>query len=106
MERLEQVVWNLLSNAVKFTPKEGRVEVRLKFVNSTAQLIVKDTGKVISADFLPYVFEHFRQADGTTTRSHGELGLGLAIVRYPVEMHNGTIYVVSDGDGKGATFTV
>lgn len=105
-ERLQQIVWNLLSNAIKFTPREGRVEVRLESVNASAQMTVKDTGKGISADFLPYVFERFRQADGTTTRKHGGLGLGLAIVRHLVEMHNGTVNVASDGEGMGATFTV
>lgn len=105
-ERLQQVVWNLLSNAVKFTPKGGRIEVRLEQVNSTAQIAVRDTGQGISAEFLPYVFERFRQADGTSTRLHGGLGLGLAIVRHLVEMHNGTVYAASDGEGTGATFTV
>lgn len=105
-ERLQQVVWNLLSNAVKFTPKGGRIEVRLEPVNSTAQLTVRDTGQGISAKFLPYVFERFRQADGTSTRLHGGLGLGLAIVRHLVEMHNGRVYAASDGEGRGATFTV
>jgi CheY-like chemotaxis protein len=105
-ERLQQVAWNLLSNAVKFTPHGGRVEVRLEQVNSTAQIVVRDTGKGISADFLSNVFERFRQADATTTRSHGGLGLGLAIVRQLVEMHNGIVYVASEGEGKGATFTV
>ncbi len=105
-ERLQQVVWNLLSNAVKFTPKGGRVEVRLEQVNSTAQITVKDTGQGISGEFLPYVFERFRQADGTSTRLHGGLGLGLAIVRHLVEMHNGSVYAASDGEGTGATFTV
>lgn len=105
-ERLQQVVWNLLSNAVKFTPKGGRIEVRLEQVNSTAQIAVRDTGQGISTEFLPYVFERFRQADGTSTRLHGGLGLGLAIVRHLVEMHNGTVYAASDGKGTGATFTV
>ncbi|MGF1934182.1 MAG: ATP-binding protein [Nostoc sp. ChiQUE02] len=105
-ERLQQVVWNLLSNAIKFTPSGGRVEVHLKQVNSNAQITVSDTGKGISADFLPYIFERFRQADSTTTRTEGGLGLGLAIVRYLVEMHSGTVYAVSEGEGRGATFTV
>jgi PAS domain S-box-containing protein len=105
-DRLQQIVWNLLSNAVKFTNRGGRVEVRLEQVNSIAQITVKDTGKGISADFLPYVFDRFLEADGTTTRSHGGLGLGLAIARHLVEMHNGTVHAASDGEGKGATFRV
>ncbi|MBC1224503.1 response regulator [Nostoc sp. UCD121] len=105
-ERLQQVVWNLLSNAVKFTPSGGRVEICLKQVNSNAQISVSDTGKGISPDFLPYIFERFRQADSTTTRVDGGLGLGLAIVRHLVEIHSGTVYAVSEGEGRGATFTV
>ncbi|QHG19115.1 ATP-binding protein [Nostoc sp. ATCC 53789] len=105
-ERLQQVVWNLLSNAVKFTPSGGRVEVCLKQVNSNAQISVSDTGKGISIDFLPYIFERFRQADSTTTRVDGGLGLGLAIVRHLVEIHSGTVYAASEGEGRGATFTV
>jgi PAS domain S-box-containing protein len=111
-ERLQQVVWNLLTNAIKFTPCGGRVQVRLERGTADplgcpcAQIAVKDTGKGISPDFLPYVFERFRQADGATTRSHGGLGLGLAIVRHLVEMHNGTVYAASEGEGRGATFTV
>ncbi|BAY49047.1 multi-sensor hybrid histidine kinase [Scytonema sp. HK-05] len=105
-DRLQQVLWNLLSNAVKFTPSGGRIEIRLEQVNSMAQITVTDTGAGISADFLPYVFERFRQADGTSTRANSGLGLGLAIVRHLVEMHNGTVYATSDGEGLGATFTV
>ena len=105
-ERLQQIVWNLLSNAIKFTPQGGCVEVRLEQVNSTAQITVKDTGKGINPAFLPYVFDRFRQADSTTTRSHGGLGLGLAIVRHLVEMHNGMVDAASEGEGKGATFIV
>ncbi|MEH2183019.1 PAS domain-containing hybrid sensor histidine kinase/response regulator [Nostoc sp.] len=105
-ERLQQVVWNLLSNAVKFTPNGGRVQVYLEQVNSNVQITVSDTGKGISADFLPYVFERFRQADSTTTRTDNGLGLGLAIVYHLVEMHSGTVYAVSEGEGQGATFTV
>ena len=105
-DRLQQVLWNLLSNAVKFTPSGGRIEIRLEQVNSMAQITVSDTGAGISADFLPYVFERFRQADGTSTRANGGLGLGLAIVRHLVEMHNGTVYATSDGEGLGATFMV
>ncbi|MGF2035561.1 MAG: ATP-binding protein [Nostoc sp. CmiVER01] len=106
VERLQQVVWNLLSNAVKFTPSGGRIEVHLKQVNSNAQITVSDTGKGISADFLPFIFERFRQADSTTTRAEGGLGLGLSIVRYIVEMHSGTVHAASEGEGRGATFTV
>ena len=105
-DRLQQIVWNLLSNAVKFTPEGGCVEVQLEHVDSYAQIRVSDTGKGISAEFLPYVFDRFRQADSTTTRSHGGLGLGLAIVRQLVELHGGTVGVESLGEGQGATFTV
>ena len=104
--RLQQVVWNLMSNAVKFTPKKGRVQVRLERVNSHVELVVSDTGAGIRPDFLPYVFERFRQADGGTTRRTGGLGLGLAIVRHIVEMHGGTVEASSAGEGKGATFRV
>ena len=110
--RLQQVVWNLLSNAIKFTPKGGRVEVRLEcsLDNLTdspyAQIQVIDTGKGIHPEFLPYVFERFRQENSTTTRSHGGLGLGLAIVRYLVEQHGGSVQAFSQGEGMGATFTV
>jgi hypothetical protein len=105
-ERLQQVVWNLLSNAVKFTPKGGRVQVRLERVNSHVEIVVSDTGRGISADVLPYVFERFRQADSSTTREHSGLGLGLAIVRHLVELHGGTVRAESAGEGQGATFTV
>jgi PAS domain S-box-containing protein len=142
--RLQQVIWNLLTNAIKFTPKGGRVEVRLELVEAEedgdggdggdrgdrgglltsppsppsppslsllpssryAQITVSDTGKGIGAEFLPYVFERFRQADNSITRSYGGLGLGLAIVRHLVELHGGTVYASSTGEGKGATFTV
>lgn len=105
-ERLEQVVSNLLSNAIKFTPNGGRVEVRLEQVGSLAQITVTDTGQGISADFLPFIFERFRQADASKTRSQSGLGLGLAIVRHLVELHGGTVYAASEGEGKGTTFTV
>lgn len=105
-DRLQQVIWNLLSNAIKFTPKGGKVEVQLERADSHAQIKVIDTGIGISTDFLPYVFDRFRQADSTTTRSHGGLGLGLAIVRHLVELHSGTVHVESNGDGQGATFSV
>lgn len=104
--RLQQVVWNLVSNAVKFTPAGGRVDVRVEQVDTYAQIQVIDTGKGISPDFLPYVFDYFRQADSATTRKFGGLGLGLAIVRHLVELHGGTIFAESRGEGQGATFTV
>ncbi|WP_414585708.1 ATP-binding protein [Scytonema sp. PCC 10023] len=113
-DRLQQVVWNLLSNAIKFTPDGGRVKVRLSVVSGSeqqatdnyAQIQVSDTGKGISPDFLPYVFDRFRQADSTSTRSNKGLGLGLAIARHLVELHGGTIQAESPGIGQGATFTV
>ncbi|WP_416668608.1 PAS domain-containing sensor histidine kinase [Egbenema bharatensis] len=133
--RLQQIVWNLLSNAVKFTPEGGQIEVRLEQVRGNhlsvavtdpqpmlhpplpiphspfptpehAQITVRDTGKGIQPDFLPHVFEYFRQADSTTTRKFGGLGLGLAIVRHLVELHGGTVQVESEGEGRGATFIV
>jgi signal transduction histidine kinase len=106
-ERLRQVVWNLLSNAAKFTPQGGRIEVRLELINSCAQIRVSDTGMGIAPDFLPHVFDPFgfRQAV-STTRSHGGFGLGLATVRHLVELHGGTIYAESPGEGQGATFAV
>ncbi len=104
--RLQQVVWNLLSNAIKFTPRGGRVQVRLERVNSHVEVSVSDTGSGIPADFLPHVFDRFRQADQKTTRQHGGMGLGLAIVRHLVELHGGTVRAESAGEGQGATFTV
>ncbi len=104
--RLQQVVWNLLANAAKFTPAGGQITVALTQVGNCAQLQVKDNGKGIAPNFLPYVFEHFRQEDGATTRQFGGLGLGLAIVRQIVELHGGTVKAESEGEGKGATFTV
>ncbi|GAX42480.1 signal transduction histidine hinase [Tolypothrix sp. NIES-4075] len=104
--RIQQVVWNLLSNAIKFTPPQGRVEITLKYIDSMAQIQVSDTGKGISADFLPYVFDRFRQADSTLTRQNTGLGLGLTIVRNLVEAHGGTVHAESLGEGLGATFTV
>jgi signal transduction histidine kinase/ActR/RegA family two-component response regulator len=104
--RLQQVIWNLLSNAVKFTPEGGRVDISLIQVGTQAHIQITDTGKGISADFLPYVFDRFRQEDGSTTRKFGGLGLGLAIVRQLVELHGGTVTVGSGGEGQGATFTV
>jgi signal transduction histidine kinase/DNA-binding NarL/FixJ family response regulator len=104
--RLQQVVWNLLSNAIKFTERGGSVEVRLERSESNLALVVRDTGRGIEPDFLPYVFERFRQADSATTRQYGGLGLGLAIVKQIVEMHGGSVAAASAGTGKGATFTV
>jgi PAS domain S-box-containing protein len=104
--RLQQVVWNLVSNAVKFTPRNGRVQVRLERVNSHLEIVVSDTGIGIQPEFLPHVFERFRQADAATTRKTGGLGLGLAIVRHIVEMHGGTVEASSGGEGQGATFRV
>jgi PAS domain S-box-containing protein len=104
--RLQQVVWNLVSNAVKFTPAGGVVRVRFQTNQHQALLAVSDTGQGISAEFLPYVFDRFRQAEGSSTRAQGGLGLGLAIVRHLVEMHGGMVQVESPGIGKGATFTV
>ena len=104
--RLQQVVWNLLSNAIKFTPSGGRIEVKVKRAAGNMQLRVSDTGHGISADFLPYIFDRFRQADGTTTRNHGGLGLGLAIVRHLVELHGGSIEADSKGLAEGATFSI
>lgn len=104
--RLQQVVWNLLSNAVKFTSEGGQIEIRLEQIDNKAQIQVIDTGKGINPEFLPHVFEYFRQEDGATTRRFGGLGLGLAIVRHLVELHGGTVQAASPGEGKGATFTV
>jgi PAS domain S-box-containing protein len=104
--RLQQVIWNLLSNATKFTPKGGTIEVRLAAVDQSVAVTVADNGQGISADFLPYVFDRFRQADGSTTRIHGGLGLGLAIARYIVEAHGGTVEVTSPGANQGSTFVV
>jgi signal transduction histidine kinase/DNA-binding response OmpR family regulator len=104
--RLQQIVWNLFSNAVKFTPEGGRINVSLERHGEHAQIAISDTGQGIDARFLPFIFDRFRQADGSTTRKYGGLGLGLAIVRHLVELHGGTIKVRSDGVGQGATFTV
>ncbi|MEQ8381838.1 MAG: HAMP domain-containing sensor histidine kinase [Coleofasciculus sp. A1-SPW-01] len=104
--RLQQIVWNLLSNAVKFTPKGGQIQVRLEQIEDQAQIQVSDTGIGIHAEFLPFVFDRFRQEDGSLTRSHGGIGMGLAIVRYLVELQGGTVWAESPGSGQGATFTV
>ncbi len=105
-ERLQQVVWNLVSNAIKFTPEGGRVDVRLECVDSHLELTVRDTGRGIAPEFLPYLFERFRQADPSSTRALGGLGLGLAIVRHLVELHGGTVEAESAGEGKGTTVRV
>jgi PAS domain S-box-containing protein len=104
--RLQQVAWNLLSNAIKFTPRGGHVDVVLRQVDSHTELEVSDDGQGIPVDFLPFVFDRFRQADGTTTRTHNGLGLGLAIVRHLVELHGGTVRAESGGEGQGAAFIV
>lgn len=105
-QRLQQVIWNLLSNAIKFTPVHGNIEVTLKRVESNARLMITDSGEGIGEEFLPYVFDRFRQADNTSTRAHGGLGVGLSIVRNLVEMHGGSVSAASQGKGKGACFTV
>ncbi|HEX8172510.1 MAG TPA: ATP-binding protein [Thermoanaerobaculia bacterium] len=106
VDRLQQVVWNLLANAVKFTPRDGSVTVRLERVEAHCELTVTDTGEGISPTFLPYVFDRFSQADSSSTRAHGGLGLGLGIVRHLVELHGGTVQAFSNGEGEGATFAV
>lgn len=106
VQRIQQVAWNLLSNAVKFTPKGGRVQIVVERRGSAVAIVVADTGQGIGADFLPYVFDRFRQADSGHTRAHGGLGLGLAIVKQLVELHGGTVTAESEGLGKGAVFTV
>jgi CheY-like chemotaxis protein/two-component sensor histidine kinase len=105
-DRLQQVVLNLVSNAIKFTPQCGRVEARLERADAHLELIVKDTGQGISPEFLPHVFERFRQADSSVARAHGGLGLGLSITKRLVEMHDGSIHAESEGEGRGSTFTV
>ena len=104
--RLQQILWNLLSNAVKFTPKRGHIQVRVAREGANAAISVKDNGKGITKEFLPYVFERFRQADGSLTRKYGGLGLGLAIARHLTELHGGTIEVESAGENQGSVFTV
>jgi CheY-like chemotaxis protein len=104
--RLQQVIWNLLSNAVKFTPARGAVVITVRRANHHVNIEVADTGVGIRRDVLPFIFDRFRQADSSTTRSHGGLGLGLAIARYIVELHGGTLRAESPGEGQGATFIV
>jgi PAS domain S-box-containing protein len=105
-DRLQQIVWNLLTNAVKFTPKGGRIQVNVQRIDSHVEIVVSDSGVGISKEFLPYVFDRFRQADASTTRIHGGLGLGLSIVRQLVDLHGGSASVYSEGQDKGATFTI
>lgn len=104
--RLQQIIWNLLTNAVKFTPSGGRIDIRLEQIDNQAQITITDTGKGINPDFLPHIFESFRQEDASVTRKHGGLGVGMAIVYQLVEAHGGTVTADSLGEGKGATFTV
>jgi light-regulated signal transduction histidine kinase (bacteriophytochrome) len=104
--RLQQVFWNLLSNAVKFTPRDGKIQVRVERIDSHVEIGVTDTGRGIDPEFLPHIFDRFRQQDASTTRKYGGLGLGLSIVRNLVELHGGTIYARSEGEGKGASFVV
>jgi PAS domain S-box-containing protein len=105
-DRLQQIIWNLIANAIKFTPSDGRIDISLNRLGSHLELIVKDTGSGISREFLPHVFERFRQADSSTTRAHGGLGLGLAIVRHLVELHGGSVSAESAGQSQGSTFKV
>ena len=105
-ERLQQVFWNLLTNAVKFTPADGRIDVRAARAGSHVEVAISDTGIGLSADFLPFAFERFRQGDQSFTRAHGGLGLGLAIVKHLVDMHGGHVLAESEGEGRGATFRV
>ena len=105
-ERLQQVLWNLMSNAIKFTPKNGTIAVSLRQVESELELEVRDTGSGIAPEFLPHVFESFRQWESGSTRRHGGLGIGLSIAKHLVELHGGSIVALSDGPGRGATFVV
>ena len=104
--RLQQVFWNLLTNAVKFTPAEGKISVVLERVNSHVEITVADSGVGIKAEFLPFVFDRFRQADSTTSRRYGGLGLGLSIVKHLVEQHGGSVRVKSPGEGQGSSFII
>ena len=105
-DRLQQVLWNLISNAIKFTPRGGQVQVLLERINSHIEISVIDNGEGIPPDFLPFVFDRFRQQDASTTRRHGGLGLGLSIVKQLVELHGGSVSVKSKGEGQGSTFSV
>src|SRR5262249_20117416 len=104
-DRLQQVVWNLLSNAIKFTPEGGRVEIALKREAPHIAIVVRDNGKGIEPEFLPHIFERFRQSDMSSTRRVGGLGLGLSLVKHLIELHGGTIAAESAGAGRGSTFT-
>ncbi len=104
--RIQQIIWNILTNAIKFTPKGGRVQVRLERVDSYVEITMRDTGQGIAPEFLPHVFERFRQSDSSSTRSHGGLGLGLSIVRQLIELHGGTVGAESPGEGAGTTVKV
>ncbi len=105
-DRLRQVVWNLLMNAIKFTPRDGRIQVQLRKVKSHVEIVVSDNGEGIQPEILPFIFDRFRQGDSTTTRPHGGLGLGLALVRHLVDLHGGRVRAASEGPGRGATFVV
>jgi len=105
-DRLRQIAWNLMSNAIKFTPAGGRVAVEVQRAGDAVSIVVRDSGSGITADFLPHVFDRFRQGEAGAQRSHGGMGLGLAIVRHLVELHGGTVTAESAGAGRGATFTV
>jgi CheY-like chemotaxis protein/anti-sigma regulatory factor (Ser/Thr protein kinase) len=105
-ERLQQVIWNLLSNSIKFTPAGGLVQIQLASADSSVEVRVRDTGKGLDPNFLPFAFDRFTHADGSITRAHGGLGVGLAIVKSVVELHGGTVSALSEGEGCGATFTV
>ena len=104
--RVQQIIWNLLSNAIKFTPQQGQVEIRLTSQGMHAEIVVCDSGQGIEPEFLPYIFDRFQQADGSSTREVGGLGLGLSIVKQLVELHGGSVEAASGGKGAGATFTV
>jgi signal transduction histidine kinase len=106
MERMQQIFWNLLSNAVKFTPAVGVIDVYLERHDSAAEIRIEDSGPGVPAEFLPRIFERFSQADGSSTRKHGGLGLGLAIVRHLVELHGGTVSARNRSTGSGAVLTV
>jgi len=105
-DRLQQIVWNLVSNAIKFTPRRGRVTIAVRRAGSEVEIVVSDTGLGIDPVVLPYVFDRFRQGDSSSTRSHGGLGLGLALVRHLAELHGGRVAAASPGENQGATFTV
>ena len=105
-DRLQQIVWNLASNAIKFTPSRGRVTIDVRRVGGSVEIVVSDTGPGIDPAVLPHVFDRFRQGDSTSTRSHGGLGLGLALVRHLTELHGGQVSASSPGENQGATFVV